>query len=116
MILVVDLDELLFSVRQNRYIYSRTRISRVQFYPTFNENDWKFPPTYRLTAIRFELVPNAFTIVCDIRAIVVSFQYEKAQLEKVNVEVRLQWDPDHGANGSTERRRAIQLGLKKEVR
>lgn len=34
----------------------------------------------------------------------------KAALEKS--EVRLQWDPDHAPDGSPEKRRAIQLGLR----
>ncbi|XP_070572295.1 uncharacterized protein [Ptychodera flava] len=34
---------------------------------------------------------------------------------KDSIEVRLQWDPDHKPNGNPENRRAIQLGLKKEM-
>lgn len=31
-------------------------------------------------------------------------------------EVRLQWDPDHSPDGGNLTRRAIQLGLKNDVR
>ncbi|XP_077996213.1 uncharacterized protein LOC144449541 [Glandiceps talaboti] len=34
---------------------------------------------------------------------------------KDKIEVRLQWDPDHKPRGQSEDRRAIQLGLKKEM-
>ena len=40
---------------------------------------------------------------------------EKTQ-GKGRSEVRLQWDPDHHPDGSPQRRKAIQLGLRDEVR
>lgn len=36
-------------------------------------------------------------------------------LESQDIEVRLQWDPDHSPTYSKEVRRAIQLGLKGEA-
>ena len=41
---------------------------------------------------------------------------EKARKLKEKTEVRLQWDPDHTPSGAPEKRRAIQLGLRNEVR
>ncbi|XP_071506054.1 uncharacterized protein [Diadema antillarum] len=38
-----------------------------------------------------------------------------AGLTKENIEVRLQWDPDHAPDGEKVQRRAIQLGLKGET-
>ena len=36
-------------------------------------------------------------------------------MEKTDIEVRLQWDPDHKPDYTKESRRAIQLGLKGEA-
>ena len=41
---------------------------------------------------------------------------KKAAATKQPTLVRLQWDPDHDPHGDKLRRRAIQLGLRKEVR
>ena len=41
---------------------------------------------------------------------------EKAAGLQVKAEVRLQWDPDHTPSGEPTLRRAIQLGLRNEVR
>ena len=41
---------------------------------------------------------------------------EKEKGLKTRTEVRLQWDPDHSPSGVPEKRRAIQLGLRDEVR
>ena len=44
---------------------------------------------------------------------IVFLQLQKSeQLTKEDIEVRLQWDPDHTPDGCKEKRRAIQLGLK----
>lgn len=41
---------------------------------------------------------------------------EKSEgLQKNDIEVRLQWDPDHDTDGHKEQRRAIQLGLKTQM-
>ena len=40
---------------------------------------------------------------------------EKERGLKTRTEVRLQWDPDHTPSGASEKRRAIQLGLRDEV-
>ena len=41
---------------------------------------------------------------------------EKEKGLRTRTEVRLQWDPDHAPSGLPEKRRAIQLGLRDEVR
>ena len=40
--------------------------------------------------------------------------YEAWQKDIADSNVRLQWDPDHGPNGTKLERRAIQIGLRKE--
>ena len=45
----------------------------------------------------------------------VSSDADKGLKLRMRGKVRLQWDPDHAPSGASEKRRAIQLGLRAEV-
>ncbi|KAK3085135.1 hypothetical protein FSP39_024932 [Pinctada imbricata] len=52
----------------------------------------------------------------DVLANAYTAQYQKSMgIETKDIEVRLQWDPDHKPDYTNENRRAIQLGLKGET-
>ncbi|XP_064620074.1 uncharacterized protein LOC135483276 [Lineus longissimus] len=65
----------------------------------------------RILAIRIsregwdEILSKAYT----------ALRQKEAEIQTKDIEVRLQWDPDHNPTGSALQRRAIQLGLKKEI-
>ncbi len=52
-----------------------------------------------------EILSNAYT----------PHTQKQAGVTKDDMQVRLQWDPDHAPDGTKQQRRAIQLGLKGEV-
>lgn len=94
------------------YSFSRMSWIKTNFLWMMFRSGWATKPNQE-TILAIRITREGFD---EILAKAYSAKYEKAQLQKpTDVEVRLQWDPDHGPNGAPERRRAIQLGLRKET-
>lgn len=94
------------------FSYSRMSWIKTNFLWMMYRSGWATKPNQnRILAVRItragfmEILRHAFTV---------TFQ-KSVGVSTENIEVRLQWDPDHSPSGAKQERKAIQLGLKGKI-